>query len=156
MNAADKTTPAAKRIADSGWRVVSLLVLGVTVCSVPAKAENSNPEGAEVYLTFCAGCHGFDGLAVYPPAPSFALGERLNRGDHTLLQSLLQGQNAMPPWQDKLSEHMLHSAIAYLHTMNARRLAGLAPRTRPLPPTHYRFRPIGSMGPYLWHYFPER
>lgn len=155
MYAADKTTPAAKRIANGVQWLVGFVVLGVSVCFVPVQARDGNPDGAKVYLTFCAGCHGFDGLATYPPAPSFALGERLKRGDHALLQNLLQGRNAMPPWQDKLSEHRLRSTIAYLHTMNARWSAGLAPRTRPIPPTHYRFRPVGSMAPYLW-YFPQR
>lgn len=163
MDAADKTH-SAKRFTNSVWRVVTFVVMGVAVCFGPVQARDGigqqlepsrKPDGAEVFLTFCSGCHGFDGHATYPPAPSFSMGQRLGWDDYTLLQSVLQGKNAMPPWQDKLSEYMLRDAIAYLRTMNSRRIAGLPPRTRPLPATYFRFRPVGNMDPYLWYFLGQ-
>lgn len=163
MDTADKAL-STRRFTSSVWRVVSFVVLGVAICFGAVQARDGigqqrepsrKPDGAEVFLTFCAGCHGFDGFAVYPPAPSFSMGQRLGKDDYTLLQNVMMGKNAMPPWQDKLPEPMLRDAIAYLRTMNSRRIAGLAPRTRPLPPTYFRFRPVGNMDPYLW-YFLER
>lgn len=160
MYPADKT-PAAKNFIDSVRRGVGFVVLGVTICFGNTQAQQvisqpstqlRNMDGAEVYLVFCAGCHGFDGFAAYPPAPSFSLGERLHRSDDTLLQSVLKGKNGMPPWQDKLPWPMLRAPIDYLRTMNARRNAGLTPRTRPIPPIYFKFRPVGSTDPYLWYF----
>jgi mono/diheme cytochrome c family protein len=137
------------------------VVLGVTVCFGAVQAQQVggqqrapflNMDGAQVYLTFCAGCHGFEGVASYAPAPSFSLGERLHRSDDTLLQSVLKGRNGMPPWQDKLPWYMLRAPIAYLRTMKTRRDAGLPPRTRPIPPIYFKFRPVGSTDPYLWYF----
>lgn len=146
-------TPAAKRFINNVRCGVSLFGLGMAVSFGSVQAQQvtvqqpvpfHNMDGSDVYLTFCAGCHGFEGIAAYPPAPSFALGERLHKSDDTLLQSVLSGKNGMPPWEDKLPVYMLRAAIEYLRTMNERRIAGLPPRTRPIPSTYYKFRPVGS------------
>lgn len=105
------------------------------------------PDGGRVFLTYCAGCHGFDGFAFYPPAPSFSMGERLDKDDFTLLQSVLNGKGSMPPWQNKLPVPMLQDAITYLRSMAARRQMGLPPRSQPLPEFYFRFRPIGETEP---------
>lgn len=109
-------------------------------------------DGADTFLTFCAGCHGFDGFAEYPPAPSFAMGDRLQKDDGTLLQSVLRGKGGMPPWEGKLPRYMLQDAIAYLRVMAERRSAGYEPRTRPIPETWFKFRPVGVEDPSGWEY----
>ena len=128
----------------------ALICLWIMQCDGLYAKNNTamDMDGADIFLVYCAGCHGFDGFAAYPPAPSFAMGDRLQQDDQTLLQSVLKGKGGMPPWQDKLSETMLRDAIAYLRTMAERRRAGLEPRTRPIPDTWFKFRPIGSRDPY--------
>ena len=157
----DAETPAVKHFINSVRFGASLFGLSMAVSFGTVQAQSVtgqdsvpfyNMDGGDVYLTFCAGCHGFDGIAAYPPAPSFALGERLHQSDDTLLQSVLKGKNGMPPWEDKLPVYMLRAAIEYLRTMNARRIAGLPPRTRPIPSTYYKFRPVGSTDPYNWYF----
>ena len=134
------------------WAVFLAFLLLCTVHSIPAIAANGSGQGvtgAEVYLKYCAGCHGFDGVAAYPFAPSFALGERLHKSDAELLRSVLAGRHAMPYWQSKLSVDAFRQAIAYLRTMDQRYRAGLPPRTRPIPERHYKFNPVGE-GEHYW------
>jgi cytochrome c5 len=160
MSAAGKIH-SVRQLVISACCLVSVVALGATVSPGPAQAGNEfgqqrwpygDLDGARIFLTYCAGCHGFEGLASYPPAPSFSRGDRLHKNDNTLLQSVLQGKNAMPSWQNKLPLPMLRPPIDYLRTMNARRRAGLAPRTQPIPPVYFKFRPIGSTDSYLWYF----
>lgn len=100
--------------------------------------------GSDIFLKYCAGCHGFDGFAEYEFAPSFSMGDRLYRSDEELLRSVIAGRHAMPYWKHKLSIDMLRSAIAYLRVMQQRHSSGLPPREEPIPETYYRFNPVGE------------
>lgn len=133
---------------------LACLVLALSVLRPAANAANGagrDLSGAEVFLRYCAGCHGFDGFSQYSSAPSFARGERLYKSDQELLQGVLAGRHAMPYWQDKLSVGMLLRAIGYLRIMDQRYRSGLPPREQPLPPMHYRFNPVGEDQDY-WMY----
>ena len=113
-------------------------------------ASPVSPDGASVFLTYCAGCHGFDGFAAYRSAPSFSMGDRLNKSDTELLESVLHGKGAMPSWEDKLPISMLTSAIQYLRIMNRRLMSGQYPRQHHLPRYYFRFRPADAAGPDWW------
>ena len=134
-------------VSKSGNRVK---LLGMVLCisyqaNVLAEDETAQAiTGSEVFLKYCAGCHGFDGFAVYEQAPSFSMGERLHKSDEELLRSVLAGKHAMPYWQDKLSNDMFRSAIAYLRVMQQRYSSGLSPREEPIPDMHYKFSPVGE------------
>jgi mono/diheme cytochrome c family protein len=138
----------------SGQKLVAgALVLMGTASLAYTEATHGggeDPEGAEVFLTYCAGCHGIDGFAAYPAAPSFSMGERLHKDDDTLLQSVLNGKGAMPYWEGKLPRPMLRSTIRYLRIMEARVKAGQAPRQRSLPARMFRFQPTGEREPAWW------
>jgi len=58
-----------------------VVLMGIaTIASAEVPQGNwENTEGADVFLTFCAGCHGVDGFAAYPAAPSFSMGDRLHK-----------------------------------------------------------------------------
>ena len=75
-----------------------------------AQKSDKNPR-------YCAGCHGFNGLAFYPPAPSFAMGDRLAKRDLELMSSILKGKGAMPSWESKLPRYWLEQALAYIRHM---------------------------------------
>ncbi len=85
------------------------------VLKIDAEVEH---RGKDTFLKFCAGCHGFDGFAAHPAAPSFSMGDRLNKDDQELLYSLLNGKYAMPAWKGKLPETALMDVIRYLRTMH--------------------------------------
>ncbi len=134
------------------WALMMFVSLPLCVGSV-AFADNHTGAGsgstqtvvgAEVFLKYCAGCHGENGFADYEHAPSFSMGERLHKRDSELLTSILRGKHGMPYWENKLSVDMFRSAIAYLRVMEQRYSSGLPPREEPLPEHRYKFKPVGE------------
>lgn len=102
-------------------------------------------KGREVFLRFCGGCHGFNGFALFPLAPSFAMGERLMQPDAVLMQSILNGKNLMPSWGDKLEHGLLEQALAYLRVLAVRSGFGQLPSADNTPPEQfYIFDPPGA------------
>jgi mono/diheme cytochrome c family protein len=128
------------------WVKLLALVLCISYqANVPAGDITARAiAGSEVFLKYCAGCHGFDGFAEYELAPSFSMGDRLHKSDEELLRSILAGKHAMPYWQNKLSIDMFRSAIAYLRVMQQRYNSGLSPREEPIPEMHFKFNPVGE------------
>ena len=72
------------------------------------------------------------------------MGERLQKDDRELLQSVLNGKNSMPPWRDMLSVEDLRNAIAYLRLMHQRHLKGEPPLQVEAPDKYYMFKPVGE------------
>jgi cytochrome c6 len=91
--------------------VVALSLMGNT-------AHAFDPiKGRQVYSTYCAGCHGLNGVPVMPGAPNFANQERLLQPDNLLLISIKSGKNAMPAFQGALTDNDIHDVIAFLRTL---------------------------------------
>ena len=118
--------------------------------STAAADEILDPEfddgslGERVFQTYCAGCHGFNGIAVFPVAPSFALGDRMYKADPKLLRSVMFGKGAMPSWGDKLSEDAIAKAIGYLRSLSIREEYGLVAPEPDDQNRFFRFVPMGS------------
>ena len=106
---------------------VLLSLTSASASDLNHQTGKSETDGAAVFLKYCAGCHGFDGFAAYSAAPSFSMGDRLQKSDSDLLQSVMRGKGAMPSWEDKLPVPMLASAIQYLRLMNKRIKSGQNP-----------------------------
>lgn len=77
-------------------------------------AADGNRFGEIVYQGSCAGCHGFNGHAAYPDAPSFARGDRLSQSNRALVDSILHGRGKMPPWGDTLSTEAAYKVVSYI------------------------------------------
>lgn len=125
---------------------ITIVCLSIfSVSSVYAEAPGDNAkQGESIFLKFCAGCHGFDGKANYKYAPSFSLGESLQKDDHELLQSVLNGKNNMPPWRDKLPVQDLSNAIAYLRLMHERYEKDESLINDRAPDIYFIFKPVGE------------
>jgi mono/diheme cytochrome c family protein len=103
-----------------------LLVFGLAQAAAVADAPDTHAlfpdgqlqRGREVFVTYCGGCHGFDGFAYLPYAPSFSMGHRLDQGNAQLMRSILHGRNSMPSWEGKLPRDWLLDALAYLRFMD--------------------------------------
>lgn len=121
-----------------------LLCSAFVVDYVNAEDSTHQLSGEKIFLKYCAGCHGFDGFAAYEYAPSFSMGERMQKDDSQLLQSVLKGLNGMPPWQDKLSVGDLREAIAYIRTMHERNQKGELSQQQLPEDTYYLFKPVGE------------
>ncbi len=134
--------------------IVIILIMILGTCNIAVAVDDikhlledesvNAQDGADIFLKYCAGCHGFDGLAEYELAPSFSMGDRLQKSDWELLQSVMQGKHGMPYWQDKLGVDEFRSAITYLRVMAERHSSGLPPREKPIPEMHYKFIPLGE------------
>lgn len=74
-------------------------------------------KGGNLYRMHCAACHGANGIAVMPTAPSFQRGERLMQPDMMLLQSVKTGKNAMPGFIGILTDRDILDVVAFLRTI---------------------------------------
>jgi mono/diheme cytochrome c family protein len=106
-------------------------------------SEHENSQlvlGEEVYLSFCGGCHGFNGIAWYVNSPSFALRERLNKSDEELTNSLKNGLNAMPAWENMLRPAQIDALVKFIRTLAPSYESGIAAELR-RPEKYLRFQP---------------
>ena len=99
--------------------LVAGMLFATVVHAMPADQQPKTgiALGRDVFLTYCSGCHGFDGQAFYPPAPSFAMNDRLAKSAAELMNSILKGKGAMPWWEGKLPRFWLEQALAYIRHM---------------------------------------
>ena len=82
-------------------------------------AQAADPvRGAQLYASNCALCHGQDGRAVMPGAPSFNRGDALLRPDFTLLALIRAGRNAMPAFQGRMADRDIMDVIAFMRTLH--------------------------------------
>jgi mono/diheme cytochrome c family protein len=83
---------------------------------VSSFAGNANNGGA-IFQAKCAACHGKDGNAVLPGAPSFAKGERMEKPNSSLKVSITNGLNTMPPFKGVLSDGQVGDLLAYVRKL---------------------------------------
>jgi cytochrome c6 len=107
----------ARVVQGAGLRVaLALSVVALGLVGNPAHAFDP-AKGRQLFSTFCAGCHGVNGVPVMPGAPNFANQERLLQPDSVLLDSIKSGKNAMPAFQGALTDNDMHDVIAFLRTL---------------------------------------
>ena len=110
-------------------------------------AEDNEREmipGERTYVTFCAGCHGLNGIAAYVESPSFALGERMDKPDQVLLQTIKGGTQEMPGWDGKLSEQQLKDVLFFVRRLESQYEAGVGQILRAAPDRFYLFEPMSE------------
>lgn len=101
-----------------GLLPIAAMVPTQTLATQAAALEN----GKETFEEYCAACHGFDGIKQVPKAPSFAVGERLEKPDYELIKMIKEGKgNEMPPWEEDLSEPEIMNVLSYIRTLNVKR-----------------------------------
>ena len=102
----------------SSKRTKLSLITALMACavSIPAMAGDSKAGGA-LFQERCAVCHGADGNAKLPGAPSFAKGERMEKSDETLKHTVFNGLNAMPPFKTMLNDAQVADLLAFVRTL---------------------------------------
>lgn len=94
------------------------LAAGAALAAVaPAAPAADIASGEKIYRQFCAQCHGANGIAVLPNAPSFARGDRLMQPDPMLAMTIRSGRNSMPAFAGLLNERQIFDVVAYLRTI---------------------------------------
>ena len=109
--------------------------------------------GGSTLAAFCAGCHGLNGIAAYVRAPSFALGERMDKGDDELFFTITHGHGTMPSWRDKLTDAALAEALQFVRTLPQQYQNGIAQVLRTPPALYFLFGPVSTdpIGIYQVH-----
>lgn len=87
------------------------------VCAGEKGDVNTLLRGKEIFHERCAVCHGADGNAMLPGAPSFAKGERLDKSDKELLNTIQHGKDMMPSWEGVISDEEQHDALSYVRVI---------------------------------------
>lgn len=108
------------------------------------RPQSHEESGEATYMTFCAGCHGLNGIAAYAGAPSFALGERMEKQDADLLYTIIHGHGVMPTWGSKLSMDALTSALRFIRTLPRQYRNGIAQSLRTAPAFYFLFGPMSA------------
>lgn len=96
----------------SAWRLATLLA----AMPLPGGAADVF-RGEQLYVGYCAGCHGADGKGVLPGTPDFTRGMVLMKPDAMLVATLKAGKGAMPAFLGILTEPALLDVIAHLRTL---------------------------------------
>ena len=111
-----------------------------------SSADDIVAAGEKIYLQFCGGCHGFNGIAWYVNSPSFVLRERLEKSDAELTSSIKNGLGAMPAWEHMLKAEQIEALVKFIRTLARTYDAGINGELR-RPKQFLRFRPKGETRP---------
>ena len=98
--------------------------------------------GETTFVTFCAGCHGLNGIAAYVDSPSFALGDRMEKPDAELIESVRNGKGVMPSWGDKLSDRQMRDVLGFVRSLEDQYEAGIVTGIRRAPGLYFLFGPM--------------
>lgn len=95
-----------------------LLAIAAALAALAPQAHAADVvRGANIYRMHCAACHGANGVASMPNAPSFQRAERLMQPDMTLLASIKTGKGIMPGFVGILNDREILDVVGYLRTM---------------------------------------
>lgn len=106
-----------------------------------AGSDNSIQRGAKVFATYCAVCHGSDGVGMgpvaqrgFPPPPSLLLSHAMQMKDGQIFHVLTYGQNNMPSYASQLTEHDRWNVITYVRSIQSSSLKSMTTRISPTAP----------------------
>jgi mono/diheme cytochrome c family protein len=114
--------PAQRRFG-LGW---CLAIVIATVSWATAAAEQQSmvqaEQGKRIFQRHCADCHGREGtgegyrLLGADPA-NLTSRQTQEKSDENLLESIHEGQPAMPAWKDRLSNEDRQRVLAYIRSL---------------------------------------
>jgi mono/diheme cytochrome c family protein len=100
---------------------ISMFLLAV-VFLAPAAIADSAPDGAAIFKSNCAICHGPDGKGSTPAGRSLHLkdlgSDEVQKMKNAELQKIIEdGKGAMPAYKDKLDQGSMDAVIAFIRTL---------------------------------------
>jgi mono/diheme cytochrome c family protein len=107
------------------WLIMAVAVTGQSEAygQVVADPEQARiAKGKNVYVKYCAGCHGSEGdgggykLLGADPANLTSLSMK-KKSDAALLKTIHEGKPNMPSWNVRLSEQDGRAVLAYIRTL---------------------------------------
>jgi cytochrome c6 len=102
------------------FAVIAVFVLSLTFVS--AQAENAPNDGAALYKTKCAMCHGPDGAGKTPVGQKLGIRdlrspEVQQQTDSDLSHVIGEGKGKMPAFSKALSEDQIKLVVAYVRQL---------------------------------------
>ena len=105
-----------------------MLFVGLTLAVASIARANPAPDRAEASATFrtkCVMCHGPDGagsqIGKSMNVPDLRSPEVQKVPDAQLAQIISDGKGGMPPFKSSLSEDQIHSLVAHIRTLRAKK-----------------------------------
>ncbi|MEQ1813814.1 MAG: cytochrome c [Candidatus Nitrotoga sp.] len=93
-----------------------ILLAALFVLSGKAAAADM-VNGKNLYMVHCAGCHGDKGVSFMKQAPNLARSGSLAQADPVLIDKILAGKNAMPPFFGILNDRQIRDIIVYARSL---------------------------------------
>lgn len=99
---------------------LALIPAIVAACQISGFAHAGDSDlsalhGKDIYDSYCGPCHGFNGSPLLPHTPDFSVGERMEKSDSELLESIRAGKGkAMPAWLGILSEKECEEVLQFI------------------------------------------
>ena len=98
-----------------GLTTIRAVIAVVLLCSNALAGIPSPVSGQDIYDTHCGVCHGFTGAPLLPNTPDFSGGERMDKSDSELLDSIRAGNGrVMPAWAGILSDEECEAVLQYI------------------------------------------
>lgn len=108
--------------------ILASLIFTVTIFLYSPAIAGGNPaDGEQAFESICSSCHGAVGITEIPGIPVFSKGERMNKTDEQLKNSIRNGVNnpnnpagmTMPPFGGGpvLDDKQLSDVIAYIRSL---------------------------------------
>jgi cytochrome c6 len=95
-----------------------VLVGAVVACVASSSAWSANPaRGRDLYNMHCSACHGPRGEGVAKDAPKFKFGERLEKPDILLMQTVKTGKKGCPPQFGVLQDNDILDILSYVRML---------------------------------------
>ena len=98
------------------------LILAILVLLATPLLADGTPDGAAIYKSKCAMCHGPDGAGQTPVGKSLkvtSLGspEVQKQSDADLIKAITNGKGKMPPFNGKLTAEEIKTVVGFVRTL---------------------------------------
>ena len=108
--------------------ILAFFIFTATIFVYSTAGAAGNPaDGEQAFESICSSCHGAVGITEIPGIPVFSNGERMDKSDEQLKNSIRNGVNnpnnpagmVMPPFGGGpvLDEKQLSDVIAYIRSL---------------------------------------
>lgn len=109
------TRPSSARLAQS---LLLTAVFMTSLAILPNQASAADlVSGKRHYTTYCASCHGYNGISLRPQTPNLANGEGMAQPDFALVNTLRSGFATHPPFLGILNDRELLDVVSYVRTI---------------------------------------
>jgi mono/diheme cytochrome c family protein len=101
------------------WATLGACLL--SVCNRQPEEAKPKADGALIFSTTCARCHGVDGCGgdmIGLPVRKRICNAQASLSDQQLKQFIKQGQGAMPAFGEELNDEQVEAVVRHLRSLN--------------------------------------